>query len=68
MIYFKRKRTIRVKGCWGGVLIFTNMRPVIFFDMLLTSFANVARTTTRTSKFIYYKDFKSSGIWSLYEK
>ena len=55
--------------------MFTNMRLVILFDILLnpsfkmtTSFANIARTTASTSKFITRKDFKSLGIWSLYEK
>ena len=40
--------------------MFENMRLVILFDMLLnpgfkmtTSFANIARTTGSTSKFIY---------------
>ena len=40
--------------------MFKNMRLVILFDMLLnpsfkmmTSFANIARTTANTSKFIY---------------
>ena len=40
--------------------MFKNMRFVILFDMLLnpsfkmtTSFANIARTTASTSKFIY---------------
>ena len=51
------------------------MRLVILFDILLnpsfkmtTSFANIARTTASTSKFITRKDFKSLGIWSLFEK
>ena len=37
---------------------------------MMTSFANIARTTTSTSKVNLYtrKDFKSSGIGSLYEK
>ena len=55
--------------------MFKNMRLVILFDILLnpsfkmtTSFANIARTTASTSKFITRKDFKSLGIWSLYEK
>ena len=45
------------------------------FDMFLnpsfkmtTSFANVLRTTARTSKDITRKDFKSSGIGFLYQK
>ena len=40
--------------------MFTNMRLVILFDILLnlsfkmtTGFANIARTTARTSKFIH---------------
>ena len=40
--------------------MFKNMRLVILFDMLLsasfkmmTSFANIARTTARTNKFIH---------------
>ena len=40
--------------------MFKNMRPVILFDMLLspsfkmtTGFANIARTTASTSKFMY---------------
>ena len=41
--------------------MFHNMRLVVLFDVFLnpsfkitTHFANVARTTARTSKFIYY--------------
>ena len=53
--------------------MFKDMKLVIVFDMFLspsfkmtTSFANIARTTAGT---IYSrKDFKSSGIESLYEK
>ena len=53
--------------------MFKNMRLVILFDMLLnpsfkmtSSFANIARTTASTSKYIYIrKDFKSLGIGSL---
>ena len=43
--------------------MFKNMRLVILFDMPLnpsfkmTSFANIARTTTSTSKFIYWEIF-----------
>ena len=60
--------------------MFKNMRLVILFDMLLnpsfkmtSSFANIARTTASTSKYIYIyiyirKDFKSLGIGSLCEK
>ena len=56
--------------------MFKNMRLVIPFDMFLnpsfkmaTSFTNLARTTASTSKNLYTrKDFKSSGIGSLYEK
>ena len=33
-----------------------------------TSFANIAKTTASTRKFIYWKCFKSLGIGSLYEK
>ena len=53
------------------------MRLFILFGMFLnpsfkmmTSFANIARTTTSTSKVNLYtrKDFKSSGVGSLYEK
>ena len=46
--------------CCGGAQMFKNMRLVIVFDMFLNpsfemmaSFANVARTTSSTSKFIY---------------
>ena len=52
-------RIIRIKACCGGVYMFKNMQLVILFDMFLnpsfkimTSFANVARTTASTSKFI----------------
>ena len=45
--------------------MFKNMRLVIFFDMFInlifemtTSFANVAKTTASTSKFIYYERFE----------
>ena len=44
--------------------MFKNMRLVILFDMLLnpsfkmTSFANIARTTASTSKFIYWERFQ----------
>ena len=53
------------------------MRLFILFGMFLnpsfkmmTRFANIARTTTSTSKVNLYtrKDFKSSGVGSLYEK
>ena len=55
MNYFKTK----IKSCYGGVQMFKNMRCVILFDMFLnpslemTSFANIARTTASTIKFIY---------------
>ena len=48
--------------------MFENMKLVIFFEMLLnrfkmtTSFANIARTTASTSKFIHSKNFESLGI------
>ena len=55
--------------------MFKNIRLVIPFDMFLnpsfkmtTSFANIARTTPRTSKFIYKESFKPLGIGSSYEK
>ena len=45
--------------------MFKNMRLVILFDMLLnpsfkmtTRFANIARTTESTSKFIYLERFQ----------
>ena len=45
--------------------MFKNMRLAILFNMLLnpsfnmtTSFANVAKTTANTSKFIYYERFE----------
>ena len=45
--------------------MFKNMRHAILFNMLLnpsfnmtTSFANVAKTTASTSKFIYYERFE----------
>ena len=48
------------KACYGGVEMFKSMRLVILFYVLLnpkfqmtTSFANIARTTASTSKFIY---------------
>ena len=51
-----------------------NVRLVILFHMFLnpsfktmTSFVNITRTTASISKFTT-KDFKSSGIGSLYEK
>ena len=53
------------------------MRLVILFDMFLnpkfkmtTSFANIARTTAKLAQVNLYtkKDFKSSGIGSLYDK
>ena len=54
--------------------MFKNMRLVILSDMFLnpsfkmaTSFANIARTTLSTSKFIYQENFKLSGIGSFYE-
>ena len=55
--------------------MFKNMRLVILFDMLLnhsfkmtTSFVNIARTKASTSKFIYQKKFRISGIGYLFEK
>ena len=51
------------------------MRLVILFDMLLkpsfkmtTGFANVARTSASTSKFIYQERFQTLRIGSLYPK
>ena len=51
--------------------MFKNFREVTLFDMfhnpsfiMITSFANAARTTASTSKF--KTDFKSSGIGPLY--
>ena len=50
--------------------MFKNMRLVILFDMLLnpsfkmtTSFANIARTTASTSKFIYWERFQIIRNW-----
>ena len=50
--------------------MFKNMRLVILFDMLLnpsfkmtTSFANIARTTASTSKFIYQERFQIIRNW-----
>ena len=50
--------------------MFENMRLVILFDMLLNpsfkmtaGFANVARTTASTSKFIYYERFQIIRNW-----
>ena len=50
--------------------MFKNMRLVILFDMLLnpsfkmtTSFANIARTTASTSKFIYKERFQIIRNW-----
>ena len=50
--------------------MFKYMRLVILFDMLLnpsfkmtTGFANVARTTASTSKFVYYERFQIIRNW-----
>ena len=58
-IILKQRELYESKHC-GRVYMFKNMRLVILFNMLLnpnfkitTSFANVAWTTTSTSKFIY---------------
>ena len=55
--------------------MFENMKLVILFDIFLNpsfkmtiGFTNIARTAASTSKFGYFKIFKSSGIGSLYEK
>ena len=55
--------------------MFKNMRLVILFIVFLnpslkmtTCFANVATTAASTSNLYTRKDFKSSGIGSLYEK
>ena len=55
--------------------MFKNMRLFILFNMLLnlsfkmaTSVANIARATASKSKYIYWKDFKSLGTGSLYQK
>ena len=55
--------------------MFKNMRLLILFNMHLspnfkmtTNVANIARTATSTSKFIYLENFKSLGTGSLYEK
>ena len=57
--YFKTKRIVWVKAYPQRVYMFKNMIIAFLFDMLLnpsfkmtTSFANVARTTASTSKFI----------------
>ena len=50
--------------------MFKNMRLAILFDMFLnpsfkiTSFANVARTTASTGKFIYYEWFQVIRYWA----
>ena len=50
--------------------MFQNMRLVILFAMLVnrsfkmtTSFANIARTTAGTSKFIYWERFQIVRNW-----
>ena len=50
---------MRVKTC-GGVKMFKNMILLMLFDIffnssfkMTTDFANIARTTTSTSKFVY---------------
>ena len=55
--------------------MFKNIRIVVLFDMLVnpsfkmtTSFANIARTTTGTIKFIYWERFQVIKNWSLYKK
>ena len=52
--------------------MFKNMRLVIFFNMFLnlsfkimTSFANIARTTASTSKFVYKERFQIIRNWVL---
>ena len=51
--------------------MFKNMRLIILFDMLFnpsfkmtTIFANVARTTASTSKFIYWERFQIVRNWA----
>ena len=55
--------------------MFENMRLVILFDMFLspsfkmtTSFANIARTTGSTSKFIFLGKISNHQEWGLYMK
>ena len=50
--------------------MFKNMRLVILFDMFLNpsfkmtkSFANVARTTASTGKFVYYERLQIIRNW-----
>ena len=50
--------------------MFKNMRLVILFDLLLnpsfkmtTGFANIAKTTANTSKFIYLERFQIIRNW-----
>ena len=50
--------------------MFKNIRIVILFDMLInpsfkmtTSFANIARTTAGTIKFIYWERFQVIKNW-----
>ena len=55
---------MQVKTCCGGVQMFKNMILLMLFDIffnssfkMTTDFANIARTTTSTSKFVYWKRF-----------
>ena len=66
---------MRVKTCGGGVPMFKNMRLVILFDKLLNlnfkmtvSFATQLKLQLALLNLYTGKDFKSSGIGSLYEK
>ena len=53
--------------------MFKNIRLIILFDMLFnpsfkmaTIFANIARTTASTSKFIYWKRFIIYRLQNIY--
>ena len=55
--------------------MFKNMRLVILFDMFVnpsfkmtTGFANIARTTASTSKFIYSERFQIIKNWVFIRK
>ena len=61
---------MRVRASCGGVQMFKDMRLIIRFDMFLnpsfkmmTSFANIAKTTASTNKFTQQERFEIIRNW-----
>ena len=66
-------KEIRDKACCSGMLVFKNIRFVVLFHKFVnplfkmtTNFANVARTTARTSTFFILGNISSDQELGLY--